>query len=344
MHDKRKTSVKKSEGIRIVTIGGGTGPFALNQALKSYAFVSAIPGMWDSGGSTGILRDELGALPPGDARQALVSLADNETMRTFFNHRLHNGPYENHAVGNIFLAGLEELTGSFAKAIEMASELLKIRGEVIPVTTNKVHLCLRQENQEIIRGEHIIGEQCAGKDFFTKGVKPDLFLEPKALINPKAKFAIEHADVVVFCSGKLYSSVAPHLLIKGLLEAVKSSKAKKVYVCNLMTLSGQTDNFSVADHVDALEALAEQSVFDYVVYNSEQPSTQLLKRYVNQGESVVTFVPEDFRGKKYEAIGAPLLSQKIPKQNPNDLLRRTLIRHDGDKVARLLMSIAFRPR
>ncbi len=337
-------SFKRTEGIRIVTIGGGTGPFAINQALKSYAFVSAIPGMWDSGGSTGILRDELGALPPGDARQALVSLADNETMRTFFNHRLHGGPYENHAVGNIFLAGLEELTGSFAKAIEMASELLKIRGEVIPVTTNKVHLCLRQENNEIIQGEHIIGEQCTGKNFFNRGIKPNLFLEPEAIINPKAKFAIEHADVVVFCPGKLYSSVAPHLLIKGLLDALKSSKAKKVYVCNLMTLSGQTDNFNVVDHVDALEALVGQSVFDYVVYNSERPSMPLLQRYVSEGESFVTFSPEDFKGEKYEAIGAPLLSHKVHKQSPNDLLQRTLIRHDGDSVARLLMSIAFRPR
>lgn len=339
-----KSITKKPEGIRIVTIGGGTGPFAVNQALKSYAFVSTIPGMWDSGGSTGILRDELGVLPPGDARQALVSLAENEKMRAFFNHRLHQGEYAKHAVGNILLAGLEELTGSFAQAIEMASELLKLRGEVLPVTTNKCHLCLRLKNGEVIKGEHIIGEECAGKDFFTYGEKPNLFLEPNAEINPKAAEAIERADLIVFCAGKLYSSVAPHFLVKGMREALQNSKARKAYVCNLMTLPGQTDNFSVADHVAALEAIAGEKLFDYVVYNTEKPSTYLLKRYASEGESVVKYTMKDFVGKHYQAIGAPLLSHKSHQTNANDLLKRTLIRHDGEHVARLLMSIAFNPR
>jgi uncharacterized cofD-like protein len=339
-----KNITKKSEGIRIVTIGGGTGPFAVNQALKSYAFVSTIPGMWDSGGSTGILRDEMGVLPPGDARQALVSLADNEKMRAFFNHRLNQGEYAKHAVGNILLAGLEELTGSFAEAIEMASELLKLRGEVLPVTTNKSHLCLRLKSGEIIKGEHIIGEECAGRDFFPYGGQPKLYLEPEAEINPKAAHAIEHADLVVVCSGKLYSSVGPHFLVKGMKEALLNSNAKKVYISNLMTLHGQTDNFTVTDHVDALESLAQAEIFDYVVYNNEKPSAYLLKRYASEGETFVNFKAEDFKNKHYEAIGAPLLSHKAHHVSDNDLLKRTLIRHDGEKVARLLMSIAFNPR
>src|SRR5664280_2167600 len=124
--NKPQNRQEQFEGIHIVTIGGGTGPFAINQYLKSYAHITGIPGMWDNGGSTGILRDEMGVLPPGDARQALVSLAENNGMRDFFNHRLENGPCKKHAVGNIFLAGLEELTGSFAKAIEMAGDVLNI--------------------------------------------------------------------------------------------------------------------------------------------------------------------------------------------------------------------------
>ena len=332
---------KKPEGIRIVTIGGGTGPFTINQALKSYAYVSTIPGMWDSGGSTGVLRDELGVLPPGDARQALVSLAESDTMRAFFNHRLHNGDYQNHAVGNIFLAGLEELTGSFADAIAMAGDILNIHGEVHPVTTNKVHLCLKLPNGKVIKGEHLIGEECAGKNYFQKGVIPELFFEPNATINPTAAKAIADADVVVFSAGKLYSSVAPHLKIKGLIEAVKASSAKKVYVSNLMTLSGQTDDFTVADHADALEALAGEKLFDFVVYNTEKPSSYLLKHYATEGETFVKFAPTDFISKHYQAIGAPLLSHKIHARNKNDTLKRTLIRHDGDKIARLLMSIAF---
>jgi uncharacterized cofD-like protein len=334
---------KKVQGVHITIIGGGTGPFTINQALKSYAFVSAIPGMWDDGGSTGILRDEMGVLPPGDARQALVSLADNETMRTFFNHRLQKGAYENHAIGNLFLSGLEELTGSFAKAVETAGELLKIRGEVIPVTTDKVHLCLRQKNGEIIRGEHHLDE-AAGKNYFEKGIRPDLFLDPEASINPNAKYAIEHSDLVVFCPGTLYTSVGPHFLVKGMVEALKNSKAKKVYVSNLMTIQGQTDNFKVIDHVDALEALANQPIFDYVVYNNRKPSRTLLERYGKEGETLVAFSPDDFAGKPYEAIGATLISDMIYKQNPNDKLDRTLIRHNGDTVARLLMSIAFKPK
>ena len=232
----RTNTHKQFQGIQIVTIGGGTGPFAINQHLKSYARVTAIPGMWDNGGSTGILRDEMGVLPPGDARQALVSLADNDEMRTFFNYRLKNGPWKNHAVGNIFLAGLEELSGSFAQAVEMASKVLNIRGAVIPVLTDKVDLCLRKPNGKIIRGEKLLGEECAGKDFFKKNITPDLYLEPKVILNPKAKKAIESADMVVFCPGKLYSSVGPHLLVKGMVEALRSSRAKKVYICNLMSL------------------------------------------------------------------------------------------------------------
>lgn len=339
-----KSNMTKPEGIRVVTIGGGTGPFAVNQSLKSYAFVSTIPGMWDSGGSTGILRDEMGVLPPGDARQALVSLAENEKMRAFFNHRLNQGDYQKHAVGNILLAGLEELTGSFAEAIEMASEILKLRGEVLPVTTNKSHLGLRLEDGTVIKGEHIIGEECAGKGFFTYGKKPDLFLDPQATINPKAAQAIDHADIIVVCSGKLYSSVGPHMLVNGMVEALKKSKAKKVYVCNLMTLAGQTDNFTVADHVQALESLAGTQLFDYVVYNTEKPSSYLLSRYASEGETFVKYSVKDFLKKHYHAVGAPLLSHKTIQHNPNDLLKRTLIRHDGEKVARLLMSIAFNPR
>jgi uncharacterized cofD-like protein len=331
------------EGIHIVTIGGGTGPFAINQYLKSYAHVTAIPGMWDNGGSTGILRDEMGVLPPGDARQSLVSLADNDDMRIFFNHRLQNGPCKNHAVGNIFLSGLEELTGSFAKAVEMASQVLNIRGEVIPVTTDKVNLCLRQRNGKIIRGEKLLGEECNGKDFFEKNVAPDLFFEPVATLNPKAKIAIENADLVVICPGKLYSSVGPHLLVKGLKEALQSYKGKKVYICNLMSLPGQTDGYRVTDYVNALEKLAEEPIFDYVIYNNQRPDQKLLKLYARKGEAFVEFSPEDFKDKHYEAIGTPLLGG-IYQQNTNDLLKRTLIRHDGEKVARLLMSIAFKPR
>lgn len=332
---------RKFEGIRIAVIGGGTGPFAINRALKSYAFVSAIPGMWDSGGSTGILRDEMGVLPPGDARQALVSLADHETMRDFFNHRLQKGSYKNHAVGNIFLAGLEELTGSFAKAIEMSSELLNIRGEVVPVITEQADLCLKQANGKVVRGENTLGEECAGKDYFASD--PELFFDPKPKLNPKVKYVIEHADVVVICPGKLYTSVGPHLLVKGMVESLQASKAKKVYVSNLMTVSGQTDGFSVVDHVNALEKLAGAKLFDYVVYNTQKPSKALLDRYTEAGETLVSFSSEDFLGVHYEPIGVNLLANVVHKQNPNDVLRRSLIRHNGEKIARLLMSIAFNP-
>lgn len=334
---------QRFEGIHIVTIGGGTGPFAINQHLKSYAHVTAIPGMWDNGGSTGILRDEMGVLPPGDARQALVSLADNDGMRNFFNHRMQKGPCRNHAVGNIFLSGLEEVTGSFAKAVEMASQFLNIRGEVIPVTTDKVDLCLRQPDGKIIRGEKPLGEECLGRGYFKKNVKPDLFLDPTATLNSKARTAIENADLIVVCPGKLYSSVGPHFLVKGLNEALKSATGKKVYICNLMSLPGQTDNLSVVDYVDALEKLAGQPVFDYVIYNNQRPDPELLKLYANEGEVFVEYEPVDFKNKNYEAIGSPLLGG-VYTQKPGDLLKRTLIRHDGEKVARLLMSIAFKPR
>jgi uncharacterized cofD-like protein len=194
----------------------------------------------------------------------------------------------------------------------------------------------------IIEGENLLGEECAGKNYFIKNVTPDLFFDSKAKLNSKAGDAIKNADLIVFCPGKLYSSVGPHLLINGMNETLKSSRAKKVYICNLMSLPGQTDDFSVADYADALEKLAGYPFLDYVIYNNQRPDQNLLKHYASEGEAFVEFSPEDFKGKHYEAVGAPLLGG-VFKQNSNDLLKRTLIRHDGEKVARLLMSIAFKP-
>jgi uncharacterized cofD-like protein len=335
-----------TKGPKIVVIGGGTGTFTILSNLKNYAQdITAVVNMVDDGGSTGVLRDELGALPPGDVRQSLVALSSvSNELRDLFNYRFPKGSaFGGHSFGNLFISALEQVTGSMVDTVRVAGEVLSIQGHVVPVTTDNVRLNLETADGRIIRGEDKIGEGPAADRLFVKGEPHRLWLEPSAKLNPDAKKAIAAADLIVIAPGKLYSSILPSMLVEGMGEALCVSKAKKVYICNLMTRPNQTAGFNVQDFADELERYAGAPILDYVIYNTERPTKYLLDRYALEGErEPVEYDAQELAEQHYTAVGAPLISRQAVKRNPNDtMLSRTLIRHDSDKVARLIMRIYF---
>ncbi len=323
---------------KVVTIGGGTGTFTVLSGLKNYPLdLTAIIAMTDDGGSSGVLRDEYGVLPPGDLRQALVALSDaGGDMRDLFNHRYQNGGLKGHNFGNLFISTLEQVTGNLDKALEVVSNILNIRGHVIPVTLSKVKLKIELNNGKIIHGE----DAMRGYRLLSKfGVKK-MRLEPDAVANPKALEAIKGADLIIVCPGHLYGSLIPNFLVKGIGQAVAKSKAKKVYVANLMNRHGDTDNFTVKDYVDALEkAIGKKGTFDYVVYNTKTPPKNLIKKYAEEGEPVVC--GDECQNAAFKLVGANLLSKNVTNITKGDTLawQRALIRHDSDALAKVIVGL-----
>lgn len=315
----------------IVVLGGGTGTFTVLTGLKNYpANLTAIVTMSDDGGSTGVLRDELGVLPPGDVRQCLVALStSDELMRSLMNYRFEEGGLKGHSFGNLLLSALEKITGDFDSAVEKASEVLSIKGRVIPSTLDKVKLAAK------VGGKTVIGENVIHKTKLN-GDLEKMWLEPHGRANPKALEAIKEADVIVIGPGDLFSSLIPNLLVKGLPEAIRKSKAKKVLVCNLMSYVKHSKNFSVANFTATLEKYLGGQ-FDVVVYNSKAPSPKLIERYAREGETLTLLELPEGR----ELIGEDLVATSgLPKRLKHDKIVRSLVRHDPAKIAAVIAKIA----
>lgn len=323
-----------AERKKIVVIGGGTGTFTVLSGLKHYPVeLTAIVTMADDGGSTGRLRDEFGVLPPGDLRQCLVALSEaGEVMRKLFNHRYEKGELAGHSFGNIFISTLEQVTGSLDRALDVAGKILKIHGRVIPVTLDKIALHAELKNGKVLRGESEFMEYQLVSKF---GVKK-IYLQPTGKANPKALEAIKGADLIVVGPGKLYTSVLPNFLVQGVAKAFAFSNAQKIYISNLMSQQGHTDNFFVSDYARVLEeAIGKHGIFDVVLYNTKKAPSGLLRKYADEGEPVLCG-PECAKG-GWKLIGTDLLALGIAKTAKKDFLRRTLIRHDPDKLAKILM-------
>jgi uncharacterized cofD-like protein len=323
--------------IKIAVIGGGTGSFTLLSSLKNHtAEIAALVNMADDGSSTGVLRDELGVLPPGDIRQCLVALSREPRIRDLFSYRFDEGSLKGHAFGNLFLAALERMTGDFAAGVELASDVLNIVGTVEPITLTNVRLAMQGSDGTVVRGEFLIDET----DF--KNDRPKMWLEPDAEANPKAIAAILQADMVVVAPGNLYGSIAPALIVPGIGEALRETEAFCVYVSNLVTKPGQTDNYSVSDFADEIERLAGGTFLDAVLFNTEHPTDELLSKYAKDGELRVEFDRDTLHNAPYIAAGADLLSGKLwTNMNKSDPIgaHRTLIRHDSDATANALISL-----
>ncbi len=314
---------------KIVVIGGGTGNFAVLRGLKSYDVeLSAIVSMADDGGSTGILRDELGVLPPGDVRQCLVALSNSSNMmRSLMNYRFENGGLEGHSFGNLLLSTLEKVTGSFEKAVEEVGKILYIRGKVIPVTTHQVRLRMLLNNRRLLEGE----KEIYLSQEIDQGYK-SIYLEPFPKANPHAIAEIANADMIVMGPGGLHTSLIPNLLVDGVSDALRASHAKKTFVVNLMNRKGQTTGFRVSHYLSEINRFVGADIFDYVLVNSQKPAQELIEVYAEEGELVENDLSDE------RVIAAPLLGE--PKDMPKkDLIKRNLIRHDSKKLAQELMKI-----
>jgi len=323
--------------IKITVVGGGTGSFTLLSALKDHTKqLAAIVNMVDDGGSTGILRDELGTLPSGDVRQCLVALSDSPKIRELFGYRFEEGTFCGHPFGNIFLSALEKMTGSFIDAVATASEILRVNGMVIPATLDDVRLKMEWPQASVIlHGERIIDENYFKYD----PRKAVLSLMPAPKANPMALSAIEKADLVVIAPGDLYTSLGPLLVIDGIAEALKKTNAVCVYVCNLVTKVGQTEGFTVGDHAKEIERFVGASFLDYVLYNKQAPDKELAKKYEAENAFLVKVDKKALNKASYKAISGKYLGKMAKRHKADTVKSRSLIRHDAEAVARTLINI-----
>lgn len=325
--------------IKVAVIGGGTGSFTMLSALKKYTSqIAAIVSMADDGGSTGVLRDELGALPPGDVRQCLVALSDSPKVRDLFQYRFDTGTFGGHSFGNVLLTALEKITGDFSEAVETASEILRIRGMVIPATLDNIRLKMEwPEKSLVLHGERVIDSEYFKQD----PRRAELSLTPSAKANPMAIAAIEQADIIVIAPGDLYTSLGALLVIDGVGEALAKTKAKVFYVANLVSKQGQTDGFTVSDHASEIERFTGTQFLDYVLYNEQKPTKEVAKRYKEEGGYVTKADVNTLKkSSHYKAVGGNFLGKMATVNKADSLIQhRSLIRHDAKAVAKLIFEL-----
>ncbi len=314
---------------RVVVVGGGTGNFVVLRGLKKYPVeLTAIVSMADDGGSTGILRDELGVLPPGDVRQCLVALSDSSRlMRSLMNYRFENGGLGGHSFGNLLLSALEKVTGSFEKAVEEAGKILFIKGKVIPVTTHQVRLKMILNDRRVLEGER---EVYLSQDI-DQGYQ-SIYLEPFPKVNPRVIDEIQNADLIVLGPGGFHTSIIPNLLVDGVCEALRQSQARKIFVVNLMNRKGQTTRFKTSNYLNELIRLLGVDIFDHILINKQKPPADLIAKYSEEGDLVENDLGDE-RLVFADLLGRPSAEAK------RDLIKRSLIRHDSDKLAQELMKI-----
>ncbi len=312
-------------GYKIVAIGGGTGLSTLLRGLKRKTTnLTAIVTVSDDGGSSGRLRRELGVLPPGDVRNCLVALADDEAMVTdLFRYRFSEGDgLTGHSFGNLFLAAMTGITGNFDRAIKESSRVLNIKGRVLPSTLGIAHLCARLADGTVVEGESNIS---ASK----QPIKQVFFDPPYAAPLGEAITAIRQADAIVLGPGSLYTSILPNFLVDRIAREVASSQAVKMYVCNVMTQPGETDSMTAAHHVEALLEIAGTRVCDYVVVN-DQPPSKLLEAYAVEGQ-----IPVQPDVERIVEIGlTPVRAQMISET--------ATVRHDPEKLAQVVLGVIDR--
>jgi uncharacterized cofD-like protein len=312
-----------SRGPRIVTVGGGTGLSVLLSGLKNYTSnISAVVTVADSGGSSGRLRQQFDVLPPGDIRNCLVALADAPTlMRDLFQFRFDaNSEFSGHSFGNLFLTVMTRLTGDFEKAIKETSKVLALRGQVIPSSLGDVALVAHYTDGSTVVGEDQIPK--ARKVINRVSLTPD---QPMA--TPDALKAIKEAQIIVLGPGSLYTSIIPNLLIKEIAQEIAKSQALKVYVCNVMTQPGETDGYTVSDHIKALLKHSHEHILDYCVVNNGVVPEEILRRY-SQDKSLLVVNDR----KKIENLGYRVVEEDFT------MIQDGVIRHDPEKLARIILS------
>ncbi len=348
-----------AHGKRIVVIGGGTGLSTLLRGLKQYTSnITAIVTVADDGGSSGKIVKQLNMLPPGDIRNCLVALADDETQMTeLFQYRFGKSVYpegelalakagaaggvgvaenpeqamsygeglRDHAFGNLLIAAMCAINrGDFQKAIRETSRVLNVRGRVLPSTVEHIQLKAEMEDGTFVEGETNIAS-------VRKKIKRMMTVPENPLPADEVVEAIETADVIVLGPGSVFTSIIPNLLVKGIPEAIRRSKARKLYVCNVMTQRGETEGYSVFEHINALERHATQRIFDYVIVNTGVPAPEVLERYRKSGVDLVENDIDRVRAAGYRPLQGNFVNQSDIVRHNSEVLARTIIQLQTNK-------------
>jgi len=312
-----------NKGHKIAAIGGGTGLSVLLQGLKRYTNnISAIVTVADEGGSSGQLRKDFGILPPGDIRNCLVALADTEPlMSDLFQYRFNeSSPLKGHNFGNIFLLAMSRVTKDFEEAVKESSKILAIRGQVMPSTLERVRLLAEFED-----GSKELGEvRISGTP---KHIKRISLIPQHCKATNSATEAIKTAEVIIFGPGSLYTSIIPNLLVDGISDAIFKSKAIKIYICNVMTQRGETDNYTASDHVKALLDNTKIGLIDYIIVNNVTPSKEILSKYKQQSAYPVTVDADNIKE----------MGIAVVEDNVIDV--RDYVRHNPNRLAKVIEDI-----
>ncbi len=318
---------KLNRGPKIVAIGGGTGLSTMLKGIKKITNnITAVVTVGDDGGSSGKLREEMGVLPPGDIRNCIAALADDEDLVTkLFQYRFKDcAGLSGHSFGNLFLTALCSITGDMVRAVKESSKVLSIRGRVLPSTLDDMRLAAEMEDGSIIKGESNIPE--SGKKIKRLFCEPDNCKPLEDVI-----LAIHDAELIILGPGSLYTSVIPNLLINDIAKAVNDSKAKKIYVCNIMTQPGETDGFTVSDHIKTLiNHAGYQNIIDAVLVNNELPS-ELLAPYKDVG-SVPVIVDSD----EISKLGVEVVQKNLIADKRFEDGHSSFVRHSPGRLARVI--------
>lgn len=312
-----------NRGPKIVVIGGGTGLSTLLRGLKHYSSnITAIVTVADDGGSSGRLRREIGVLPPGDIRNCLAALADEEELLTeLFQYRFAAGDLNGHSFGNLFLTAMSEITGDLEQAATACSKVLAISGKVLPATLSDVSLWAEMEDGRLIQGESNIPK--AGGKIRNIGCIP---ANPPAL--PAAIAAIEDAEYIIIGPGSLYTSIIPNFLVPEIRDAIARANIPRIYICNIMTQPGETDGYTVADHIREIDNVGKKQLFDAVLVHSKVPSPKSLERYAKENSYPVYLDTQEIAQ----------LNRRVVRANVMEEDETTgYVRHDPNQLARVLL-------
>lgn len=337
LSEKQSVPRGPRRGLRLVAIGGGTGLSTLLHGLKRYtvlgsdapqpaSFISdltAVVTVSDDGGSSGRLRRELNILPPGDIRNCLVAVSEDENLISkLFRHRFtSSGDLEGHSFGNLFLAALTAITGDFAEAVKRASEILATRGHILPATSSNVELEATMNDGSLVSGETNITAS-------EKRIIEIRMVPPDAHPLPQTLEAISRADLITIGPGSLFTSLIPNVLVQGIAEAIAASRAVKVFICNLMTEANESLNLTASQHIKAILVHARRPIFDFALVNSAPVSARMREKYAEERASQV-----QCDASAVEALGVKCLTGNFVQEND-------VARHDTERLSRELLSLA----
>jgi len=316
--------------IKVVTIGGGSGLSVLLRGIKKHTSnITAIVTVADDGGGSGVLREDLGMLPPGDLRNCILALANTEpVMEQLLQYRFEEGKLKGQNFGNLLIAAMNGISNGFEEAIQRVNDIFAVTGKVMPATVKNVELAAVLKD-----GTKVIGESLIPQKAIERNVGIDrVFLVPEnAKSLPEALKAIENADVIIYGPGSLYTSVIPNLLLRDIVKILKTSKVPKIYVSNLMTQPGETDGYSISDHVKAIADHIGEDIVDYVLLNNGNIDKEVELKYLELGAEPLLFTEED-----------RLFLEKLHIRTIVDdftEVKKMYLRHDADKVAKRILEL-----